>query len=680
MVQLDKYPFLLILIACIGGILAYQYIPNAYTWVLLGTVLLLIFTVIVTLLHQYKHYILYSSLFCFSGLCYIVSYFQDSTSNHNWYGTEMDHSALLFGTINSAAKETEKTFQYEVAIDSLLVGDSIKTKTGKILLYIYKDENLKNLEIGNSIAIPNKLIIINNSGNPHSFDYKKFLARSNIYHQCFLPNDEIILLKDTKQSKNFVQNLKKFLSNSLDKNVADNDTKQLLKASLLNERIHLSDELWESYSKTGIVHIIAISGMHISLLFGIIIFIFRLIRHKKYIWITYAIAIPIVWLYIIITDLPASAVRAGLMFSITALSIFIQKPQQSLNTLFATATIMLLVHPTWLYDIGMQLSFLCMLSIILFYQPIFQLLSSPSVVLNLIAKSFAMSVAVQVLTAPIAMYYFNQFPIFTFIANIPAAVYSTFLLLCGLAIFVLEGVGLPASFIGIIASSITKYFNLFIDFLAVLTPKNFQTISIDGLDMILIIIISISIVNLFIKKSIVHFQAALVGILLFTISNIITLYFNSNYSNFIVYNITQKSYQLHIAAAHYNLIQCDSLSPKQFKWNVLPSLMRANANKPQTSKETFIRINNTNIMVLGKNTYAFTSTIPFPLDVVVLNDDNFNQIAAIINYLPAKLYVLDSSFKRWQFKKVEHILSNQNLAFHNVQTMGAWQMINYLEQ
>src|SRR5690606_238740 len=118
---------------------------------------------------------------------------------------------------------------------------------------------------------------------------------------------------------------------SLDRHIPDQDTRALTAAILLNRRAHLEDGLLQAYSATGITHIIAISGMHVSLLFGLFLILLKWIRHKKHEWIKYLLAIPIVWGYILLTGLPPSAVRAGIMFSFLAFGIALRKSANPIN-------------------------------------------------------------------------------------------------------------------------------------------------------------------------------------------------------------------------------------------------------------------------------------------------------------------------------------------------------------
>lgn len=673
MLQLDKYPFLLILISVILGIALYAYHDK-----LLIPTAIVSFAIIVFILScrnkKIHNHLIYISYLPFIGIAYTISYYKDIKTADNWYNK---HSFDYFeSTIIDAPAITPKTIRYKISINA---GFKAATKTkckGIVLLYVYKSDSAATLNISDVILIPNKIKPIQHINNPNAFNYASYLAKQQIYHQAFLAHNEIY--KTNISSTNILQQLKQQLGSSIDKNVKDEDTKQLIKASLLNERAMLSESIWESYSKTGIVHIIAISGMHITLLFGIIVFLLSFIKHKKYIWIAYLIALPLLWLYIIITDMPASAVRAGLMFSITALSIFIQKPQQSLNTLFVAAAIMLLIQPNWLYDIGMQLSFICMLSIILFFQPLQSQIKSKNKFIQFLWMSISMSIAVQILTAPVALYYFNQFPIFTFIANIPAALYSTFLLASAILIFILDMLSIPATLIGNLTFFVTKCFNYLINLLAEATPASLQSIYIDIPDAILLLITSITLYFTLLYRQSKDVQLLLTCTAIYIFNKLIQLSLLVNHDNVIVYNINNRSYAVWIQNLSHIKLNIDTISPMQFKRNIQPSLIRVNAMKENASLTGTQLINSNQKTILLLNDKIKEKSPPYlaPLDIAIINQHNYNHFPTLLKKIPAKLFVLDSSFKRWQYLKIESFLKSQKKQFHNVQTMGAWQANN----
>src|SRR5690606_16379397 len=151
----------------------------------------------------------------------------------------------------------------------------------------------------------------------------------------------------------------------LDHYIKDTATLGLIQAMLLGDEMNFDPELRQSYVETGIIHIVAISGSHVMVFFGIISFLFFWLKSPRYEFIKYLISVPLVCFYVAVAGAPTSAVRAAIMFSFIALGLLIQKERQPLNQLFATAFFMLLYEPMWFFAVGFQLSFAAVLSLII---------------------------------------------------------------------------------------------------------------------------------------------------------------------------------------------------------------------------------------------------------------------------------------------------------------------------
>ncbi len=680
MVFLHKYPFLYILPTFVAGIVAYYISESYFNLLFCIGIFSIIVICILTAIHRFLKYISYLCIIAFFCLGYLFTYLNDVKHNPKWCGNHLNNSEYLYVIIDKEPEVKNKTIRLNVAVKGYRKATQQSASFGKLFVYIYKSDNFPNYQIGDKLLLPtDKIIPISSIGNPSAFDYAQYTRYQQYYYQSFLAHTDALLLAQEQQSVPIITQLKNHLSQSITYNVADSITQQLMQAMLLNERALLDDDIWKAYSNTGIIHIIAISGMHVTLLFGILIFLLRFIKHKKYQWIAYCLAIPVVWIYILITGAPASAVRAGIMFSITALSIITQRPEQAINSLLATAFIMLLYNPFWIYDVGMQLSFACMLSIFIFLPKIQNAYQPQNAILKAIWLSFAMSVAVQIITAPIALFYFYQFPIFTFIANIPAALYSTILLIATIIIFILYSIGISASWIAWIATMITNGFNALIQFLAAITPDFFQNLYVDIVDMMLLIIIGSALYQWLVTRKDSSLNLLLSFICFFAISQWIQIYQQNKQQSVVVYNIPDYSTVLKIQHLQYQFITNQALNRDQFQRNIKPSLLHWSSYHESAIQPFILQsINNVHILCISNLNIVATTPFPQPIDVLIIGQNQFENIDSILNLLPSKIVILDSSFKRWQYLELIKILQNKNRIYHNVQTDGAWHSDNFI--
>lgn len=155
----------------------------------------------------------------------------------------------------------------------------------------------------------------------------------------------------------------------------------VIAAMAMGDKSALNQETKEAYSISGTSHILAVSGLHIGIIFQLIILLLGGKRRSK---LTIILSTTIVWAYVIFIGFPASAVRAATMLSIYSMVLLSLRPDPTLNTLALAYIIMVLVNPFNIFDIGFQMSFLAVGSILLFYPLFFCLLSSHSNIIRAI--------------------------------------------------------------------------------------------------------------------------------------------------------------------------------------------------------------------------------------------------------------------------------------------------------
>lgn len=236
----------------------------------------------------------------------------------------------------------------------------------------------------------------------------------------------------------------------------------VIAAMAMGDKSALNQETKEAYSISGTSHILAVSGLHIGIIFQLIILLLGGKRRSK---LTIILSTTIVWAYVIFIGFPASAVRAATMLSIYSMVLLSLRPDPTLNTLALAYIIMVLVNPFNIFDIGFQMSFLAVGSILLFYPLFFCLLSSHSNIIRAIWGLFCVSLAAQIGTLPLIVFYFGRISCYSLITSfiaIPAA--TLILYLCGL-LFILS----PLTYISFLASPTEGLMQLVINVLTSIT-------------------------------------------------------------------------------------------------------------------------------------------------------------------------------------------------------------------
>lgn len=209
----------------------------------------------------------------------------------------------------------------------------------------------------------------------------------------------------------------------------------VIAAMAMGDKSALNQETKEAYSISGTSHILAVSGLHIGIIFQLIILLLGGKRRSK---LTIILSTTIVWAYVIFIGFPASAVRAATMLSIYSMVLLSLRPDPTLNTLALAYIIMVLVNPFNIFDIGFQMSFLAVGSILLFYPLFFCLLSSHSNIIRAIWGLFCVSLAAQIGTLPLIVFYFGRISCYSLITSFIAIPAATLILYLCVLLFILS--------------------------------------------------------------------------------------------------------------------------------------------------------------------------------------------------------------------------------------------------
>ena len=236
----------------------------------------------------------------------------------------------------------------------------------------------------------------------------------------------------------------------------------VIAAMAMGDKSALNQETKEAYSISGTSHILAVSGLHIGIIFQLIILLLGGKRRSK---LTIILSTTIVWAYVIFIGFPASAVRAATMLSIYSMVLLSLRPDPTLNTLALAYIIMVLVNPFNIFDIGFQMSFLAVGSILLFYPLFFCLLSSHSNIIRAIWGLFCVSLAAQIGTLPLIVFYFGRISCYSLSTSFIAIPAATLILYLCVLLFILS----PLTYISFLASSIEGLMQLVMNVLTSIT-------------------------------------------------------------------------------------------------------------------------------------------------------------------------------------------------------------------
>lgn len=377
----------------------------------------------------------------------------------------------IIATLSTPLSEKPKSWKAQATVQSLVVQDSVIPAEGTILLYFQKDSSRPQLQYGNQILFTQPLQPIRNTGNPGAFDYKKYCELQGLYHQVYLQHHQFSLLPAGQPPFFSLTSFQQFLFQTREKilsilrtHIKGKKEAGLAEALLIGYKDDLDKDLIQSYAVTGVVHVIAISGLHLGIIYLLLGLLCKPLGKRKHVqWLQPVLIIAGLWLFALLAGASPSVIRSAVMFSCIVIGNSFSKQSSIYNSLAASAFLLLCYNPFWLWDSGFQLSYMAVLSLAIFLKPIYHRLSIRNPLLDMFWKLNATTIAAQVLTIPVCLYYFHQFPVLFLLTNLVAVPLSSIILIGEILLCSLSFIPFVAKAIGSLLYYLIWYMNQFIE-------------------------------------------------------------------------------------------------------------------------------------------------------------------------------------------------------------------------
>lgn len=312
-----------------------------------------------------------------------------------------------------------------------------RPSSGKTLLYFDRQAGTVP-EFGEIYILNGPLRKIESPKSPYEFNYREYQARNQIYHQQFLRQNDFRKagMSENRSLFRYAHQANLYTHRVFSEVLTGPGQLGVAEAMIGGMRSELDMETLQWYTDTGTVHALAVSGMHIAILFWVLNALFGLFLDRRKLPFI-ACVLFFLWSYAVFTGLSPSVCRSTLMFTVFQVGIFLKRSGNPVNTLFFSALVLLMIVPDWIYDVGFQLSYLAVLGILVLYPWLKRRLHFRLRVFQWLWEATAVSVAAQVYTLPLTLYYFHQFPNYMLLANPVVGLISMPLLPVGLLLLFL---------------------------------------------------------------------------------------------------------------------------------------------------------------------------------------------------------------------------------------------------
>lgn len=350
----------------------------------------------------------------FIGISTSVIHKENTHPNHYFNQlTDFENIHQLDLLISEKLKNSSKNIRY-VCVAKFLDGQK---SSGKLVLNIAKKDSISYLKIGNRICVIGSIYKNKTPSNPNLFDYGKYLENQEIYAQVY--SRQIIIGKYEPGLWARFSNFRETIITNLERSDISKKELNVLIALILGQQQDVSPEILKDYQYAGAVHVLSVSGLHVGFILLFINLILKPIgNNRKGSLLKLWIILLSLWSFALLTGLSASIVRSATMFSFLAIGNHLRRTVNIYHTLLVSMLLILLFKPSFLFDVGFQLSYLALFFIV-WLQPIFSNLWLPKIkLLKYFWDIITVSFAAQIGAMPLSIYYFHQFPGLFFVTNL----------------------------------------------------------------------------------------------------------------------------------------------------------------------------------------------------------------------------------------------------------------------
>lgn len=363
--------------------------------------------------------------------------------------------------VTRAADEREKTWRLEAHVSEVRT-TNWNRQSGTVLLYLSKSAYPAPFRYGDVLVVRGAPSLLPPPANPGEFDYRRYQSFRKVYHQHFLRAGDVQHVGHAPPSRLMDAAIRTRLwaGDIIKHNIHGRQERSTVAALVLGVTDGLDNELLSAYAATGAMHILAVSGLHISILYMIIAWLllpFK--RSSKGKWVVAIISVVVLWAYAFVTGLSPSVLRAVAMFTFVALARPWQQRINIYNILAASAFCLLLYEPYFIMSLGFQLSYLAVLGIV-YLQPMLYRQWEPSAWLaDEVWKVTSVSIAAQIATLPLSLLYFHQFPNYFLLVNLLLIPGSFVVLVGGLALIAFGAITPVATVLGFLLEHLMRLLN-----------------------------------------------------------------------------------------------------------------------------------------------------------------------------------------------------------------------------
>ncbi|MCB9295314.1 MAG: ComEC family competence protein [Lewinellaceae bacterium] len=340
----------------------------------------------------------------------------------------------------------------------------LRRASGKLMAYLDITARSRQLRPGDVLLLKTEMLPVPGPLNPNAFDYRRYLHFRNIHYQAFVDEEDWRWLEHRPSPGSYARQLRQRCLKVLRRHLPTGNEYAVAAALILGYKADLPEETRNAYAHTGAMHVLAVSGLHVGIIQMLLSFALGLLRLPWRWWPPFRTLMLLagIWAFALVTGASPSVLRAATLFSFLSVGQALRRRTNIYNTLAASAFLLLCFDPFLLFNVGFQLSYLAVLGIVYFQPLIYRQWYVKNRVGDYLWKLLAVSLAAQLTTLPLSLYYFHQFPLYFWLSGLAVVPAAALILSSGLALFVCHAVPLAGLAVGKVLYGITWLANALI--------------------------------------------------------------------------------------------------------------------------------------------------------------------------------------------------------------------------
>ncbi|MBG6235775.1 competence protein ComEC [Pedobacter sp. CAN_A7] len=496
--------FVQLLFVYIAGIFFAYYLPSLIVQHVCAAITSLLFLGLLVLNMGYRKLKVYHLKVYWGPLLYLLIFFTAAWT----YLIQVQHLQT-----NHFSKQQAEFLKVIVDDEPQLKGDLLRFKAS--ITHTYQDHNslasigkmlvtipiqgtsVNTITYGEVLILPASYKTVNPPQNPGEFDYRNWLANHQVYHQLYVPPQKVFRLKHFAGHplKVYAINLRKQQVAFFKKTLQHPEAFAVASTLILGYRADLSKETLAAYSATGTIHALSVSGMHVGMIYIVLHALLQFMNKSRLLKISRTLLIiGLIWFYAMLTGFSPSVLRSAFMLSTFIIGKTINRQSNSYNTMAFSAVALLIYQPLLLFDLGFQLSFLSVFGLIYLQPLLYHLIYFKALWADKLWNYTALSIAAQLTTFPLSVYYFHQFPVLFLFSNLFILLPVTLMMYIGLLMLLAK-----LEFLAPVLEYLINMMNTGLTWIAALPYATISSIWLQPHELILLLLLVIFGLRSFIK-------------------------------------------------------------------------------------------------------------------------------------------------------------------------------------